>query len=161
MALVPSIMRVGFRDDAGRISEVRYRLTTDYDTTTPNFPAVASQAATVETLLDALTMDHIENYSIEIQLGGGGAAPNDAATNGNYAFIRTNIPALPGESSYVTIPAWDTVLYEEAPNGILDAAFNVAANLLLAQLVDVETGEDMDLEYSQARTRKVHKRNLG
>jgi len=161
MALHPALMVVRFRDDADRIAEITYRLETDYDDAAPNFPAIATKAAGVEVLLNALTMDHIEDYSIQITLGGGGAEPNDAATNGVYAFVRTTLPSIPGETSYVKIPAWDTLLYEEAKNGVLDAEFNVAAATLINELVDVETGVAMNLDYCQSRQRKVFKRGLG
>jgi len=161
MALHPALMVVRYRDDADRIAEITYRLETDYDDAAPNFPAIVAKAATVETQLDILTMDHIEDYSIQVSLGGGGAEPNDAASNGIYAFIRTTIPSLAGETSYVKVPAWDTVLYEEAKNGVLDAAFNLAAATLLENLVDVETGAPMNLDYCQSRQRKVFKRGLG
>lgn len=161
MADLDTFIHVFYRDDSGRIAEVSYRMAVAALDDGSNFDDVIAAADGIETKLDVLTEDHIEYYEIRVKNGGGGAAPNDAATNGNYAFVRTLLSADPTQKSHFVVPAWDTALYEEAKNGVLDAAFQTAATSLLADIVDPETGGDMDFEYAQARERKVFKTNLG
>lgn len=161
MAPLPTFLGVFYRDDAGRIAEVEYRMFVEAEDDGSNMAAVIAAADGIETKLNVMTMDHIQYYEIRIRGGGGGAEPNDAASNGHYAFVRTVLSADPTKTAYYIVPAWDTVLYEEAKNGVLDALFDTAATSLLADIVDRDTGGAMDFEYAQARERKVFKKNLG
>lgn len=161
MAPIPTYVHVFYKDDAGRISEVSYRFKPAMEDDGSNIAAVLAARSLFEAALDGVTMDHIDHTELRINVGGGGAPANDAASNGEYVFVRTNLSSDSDEKRSFIVPAWDTALFEEAPNGLLDAAAQTALTALLTWVVDPDTGADMDFQFAQARQRKVYKRNVG
>jgi hypothetical protein len=161
MAPVPTYIHAFYEDDAGRLSEVSYRFKPSLEDDGSNIAAVLAARTAFEVALNVVTMDRIDHTELRIQLGGGGAAPNDAASNGEYAFARTNLSADSNEKRSFIVPAWDTALYEESANGLLDATAITNFTTLLTWITDPDTGADLDMQFVQARQRKVFKRNVG
>ena len=159
MALVPTFMDVTFRDDAQTTRTIRYRLNEPANDDGSNMADVFATAEAVEAALIELTGDGIDYYDISLRAGGGSASI-DSSNNQISAFIRTTLTN--NDAGEITVPAWDTVLYDMNSQLMLDAAFIAAAETLANLLCDPETGVNYaGVEWAQSRTRKLRGKRVG
>lgn len=161
MALQPTFAKFFFRDAAGTVREVVYRLATEIDPTVDTtLGDVAADAAALETALNVLTWDHIDKYQVYWDDGGGGAAANVAANNQITAFSRTVLDPS-GDTSGFEVPAFDDTVFARDENNMLSPAYNTAAQAVADLTLDPETGEAWDVSWSQSRTRKMRGKRIG
>lgn len=160
MAPVPTFVDVYFRDDASRVTKVRYRLLTSAEDDGTNMAAVITAADALETALNTLTEDHIDFYEIIVRNGGGGAAALDTANNQVVAFVRT-VLATSGDTSHFIVPAWTNALYERDRNNLMNAAFLTDAQIVADLTVDPDTGEAWDVSSALSKGRTGRKRQIG
>ncbi len=147
-------IKVPFHDAGDFPNERRYRLRQTMADDGSNMAAVLTAIADAVTALDVLTWDHIGDVTTEIVLPQAGAAANVAANNSVEAFSRTTIPSLGDKRSHFSVPAWDDDVFDKAPNGLLSAAYDVAAATFNALICDPDTGANMDYVFSQNRGMK-------
>lgn len=157
MAPIPTFADFYFRDDASRVTKVRYRLLEAAEDDGSNMADVFTAADALETELNVLTNDHIDYYQLVLQNGGGGAAADDNSNNQVVAFVRTVITST-GDTSSFEVPSWDSDAYDKDRDNFLDAAFNTAAADVAALTVDPETGLAWTVMKGISRAREGRKR---
>lgn len=161
MAEQPTYAKFFFRDAAGTVREIVYRMRDSIDPVDPDsLDLVADAGAALETALNVLTWDHIDKYQIYWDAGGGGAAANVAANNQITAFTRTLLDPSNDNSSF-EVPAFDDAVFARDENNMLSAAYNVAAATVASLTSDPETGEDWTVTWSQSRTKKMRGKRIG
>ena len=153
---------VDFTDQPGRVSTQRYQLGRALEDDFSNMTAVMTDFDDLVDALNVLTWDTIYQARAEIVTTLTPLSPNVAATNANYAFVRTRVSsgASSGEETYFIVPAWDNAVYSEDKDGMLSAAFLTAAADVAVQLGYGEDGDPVEVVAAQARERKVWKRNI-
>lgn len=153
-------MRVGFKDSAERISEVRYRLFEGIEADGSNMASVISNAQNAQLALAGLTWDEITHVIIEVDVAGASSAPNAAANNQVWAAIKcldneTNAPAQ------IDLPAWDDALYDQDSNHIITSpAFGLTVGDLLMYIANPDTGNYMSFFGAMSRARKSRGKQL-
>ena len=145
------VMVPKFIDAAPFPNKRQYRLAVQLADDGSNMAAVLTAAQAVITQLDVLTWDHIEENELRITIPQAGAAANIAANNNVEAFSRCHIPTLGDKKTHFSVPAWDDLLYDQAPNHLLDATYDAAAATLAGLIVDLVTGEVLAYDFSQSR----------
>lgn len=151
---------VTFRDAGPFDNQRRYRLRQTLADDGSDMDDVLAAAQAALTALETLTWDHIQETGVSVILPGTGPAANAAANNNVEAFSRTHIPGLSDKKSHFSVPAWDDTTYDKAANGLLSAAYDAAASIFNALICDVETGENMDYDWSQSRGLKRGQRQV-
>ena len=160
MAPQPTFAKVFFRDNAGTVREIVYRLRQEIDpAVAATLAQVATAAGDLETALDVLTWDHIDKVTVMWDQGGGGAAPAIQSNNQITAFTRT-ILTPSNDNGSLEVPAFDDTVYARDANNMLSAAYNTAAAVVVGLTVDPETGEEWNLSWSQSRTKKLRGKRL-
>lgn len=161
MAPQPTFAKVFFRDAAGTVREIVYRLDAEIDPAVgATLVTVAVAASDLETALDVLTWDHIDKVQVMWDQGGGGAAAAIQANNQITAFTRT-ILTPSGDNGSLEVPAFDDTVYARDSNNMLSAAYNLAAAFVVGLTRDPETGESWNLSWSQSRTKKLRGKRVG
>jgi len=147
---VDCVVAVVFRDAGNNLATRRYMLVDTYADAGTDWGTAVTNAATLITGLDVLTMDHIDSHTLEFTITDGGAAANVAANNNVEAFTRcTTTPS--GLTRNFSVPAWDDVTFAKAANGLLSAAYQTAADTVAALIRDPLSGEDWAANWSQSR----------
>jgi hypothetical protein len=141
---------VTFRDAGDNLATRRYRLLNDYGDDGTNWDVAVTNAATLITALDVLTMDHIDSHTLEFTLVDSGAAANIAANNNTEGFSRA-VTATTNRTTHFSVPAWDDVTFAKAANGLLSAAYQTAADAVAALIRDREFNEAITSPWSQSR----------
>lgn len=139
-----------FRDAGPFDNQRTYRLLQTMADDGSDMDDVLAAAVIVLAALETLSWDQIPEYELRIKIPTASAAANIAANNNVEAFIRT-ASSVTGDRMSVSVPAWDDEVFDKASNGLLSAAFNTAADGLIGNIVDVKTGDTMNLEFSQSR----------
>lgn len=137
-------------EDAGPFkNQRRYRLATDATDDLSNAAAVLTNMNACLTNLTILSWDGITDCTLEIGYPQAGVAAEEA-NNNVEAFMRCT-DSVTGKKTHVSIPAWNDTVFDKASNGLLSAAWGVAAGIFVALIKEPETGNALNLEFSQSR----------
>lgn len=147
---VACYVEVEFEDAGPRIARRTFALINDYADDGSDWDAAVTAAANLITALDVLTMDHIASHTLQFRIIDSGAAANAAANNNVEAFTRMHWVST-GKQTHFSVPAFDDITFDIAPNGLLSAAYNTAAAAVVALTRDPQGLEDWALDWSQSR----------
>lgn len=150
---------VAYQDQPGRINVRTYRLLQTLANDGSDMAAVITARDALKTQLDLLTDDKIAYIDTRIRALGTGAAPSIVANNIDYAFTRCL--TVNNKKSGFHVNSWDDTIYSQDTDGMLSAAYDTVATAVAALTVDPETGDAWSSVWSQARGRKLRKRQSG
>lgn len=147
---VDCYVNVTYRDAGDNLATRRYLLLAQYADNGSDWATAVTNAASLITILDTLTMDHIDSHQLEFLIVDSGAAANIAANNNTEAFTRC-ITDTTGRTRNFSVPAWDDVTYAKSANGLLSAAYQAIAVTVADATRDPDTGEAWAAQWSQSR----------
>lgn len=147
-------------DDAGVFPNIKdYCLVHTLADDGSDMAAVLTAVASIVTILDDLTMDHIDYVDVIVRLPQTGAAANVAANNSVEAFHRVT-DTVTGKKRHFIVPAWDDTLYDKLPNGALSTAYNAVAETLIPLIRDPESLNTWAYVAAQNRSTKRGQRQF-
>jgi len=146
-------VEVEFEDAGPAIATRVYKLRDDYADDGTDWDTAVTDAAALITQLDLATMDHIKSHTLKFKVVDSGAAANVAANNNVEAFTRC-VGDVFGNKLSFSVPAWDDVTFDKAPNGLLSAAYQAIANQIALLTRDPATSQEWTGEWSQSRGMK-------
>lgn len=144
---------VEFEDAGPSIATRRYCLRPTYADNGSDWGTAITDAASLITQLDLATMDHIKSHTLEFKIVDTGAAANVAANNNTEAFSRAT-GDITGKKLSFSVPAWDDVVYDKAPNGLLSPEYGAVADAIALLTKDPATLESWTVGWSQSRGMK-------
>lgn len=147
---VDCYVNVTYRDAGDNLATRRYLLLATYADNGSDWATAVTNAASLVTLLESLTMDHIDSHQLEFLIVDSGAAANIAANNNTEAFTRCVTETTDRTRSF-SVPAWDDVTYAKSSNGLLSAAYQTIAESVADATRDPDTKEPWEAQWSQSR----------
>lgn len=154
MPLLPTFGRIGYQDDSGRVTEVRYRLLVELEDDYSNITDVIFGLTDLKLAAAGMTSDKLSFVRLEVELGEYGTA-EDYSNNQVVAFVRGDYLGTPLSFE---VPSWDSALYEQDANNLMDAAFLADAVNMGQFITGLDNNYPQDnVQWAQSRARKGRK----
>lgn len=151
---------VKFRDADEKESVEAYRLAQTLANDGSDMDDVLSAADTVVDQLDVMSVASLISYQVCVEIPGAAATPHEFSDVANYAFIRMQDTTTKKNTAY-QLPAPDMSTYDASKRGILDPLFQSNWETIMDYVVDWVTGNALEFDYAQKRTKKRFAKNLG
>lgn len=154
MPFLPTFGRIGYEDNSGRVTEVRYRLIIELEDDFSNITDVINGLHDLKFAASVITSDKLSFVRLEVELGEYGTA-EDYSNNQIVAFVRGDYLGTPLSFE---VPSWDSASYERDENNLLDAAFISDATNMGTFITGLDNGYPQDnIQWAQSRARKGRK----